>query len=170
MRSSTRRACWASTRCMSMSRGLAMACRIASFVISWKTIRFVFSGFNFKHLKQVPGDSLSLAVLIGSQPHHIGFGRLFFEGLDQLFLVGRNFVNGFVMMSYIDAEIFLFQITDMSVAREYLVILSQEFLYRFSLCRRLYDHQIFCHTPTFVQILRKNRKSNCKTERFLLFY
>ena len=40
-RSSTRRACWALTRLSSMSRGVSMACRMASLVISWKTIRRV---------------------------------------------------------------------------------------------------------------------------------
>ncbi len=46
MRSRTRRACWASTRFMSMSRGLAMAFSMAFFVISWNTMRRVFSGFS----------------------------------------------------------------------------------------------------------------------------
>ena len=42
-RSSTRRACWASTRFMSISLGFSMASRIAVFVISLKTMRRVFS-------------------------------------------------------------------------------------------------------------------------------
>ena len=40
-RSSTRRACWALTRFMSTVRGFSIASKMARFVISWKTIRFV---------------------------------------------------------------------------------------------------------------------------------
>ena len=43
-RSSTLRACWAITRFMSTSLGVFMALRIASLVISWKTIRRVRDG------------------------------------------------------------------------------------------------------------------------------
>ena len=46
IRSNTRRACWAFTRLMSMLRGFSMACRMAFLVISWKTMRRVFSGFS----------------------------------------------------------------------------------------------------------------------------
>ena len=42
-RSSTLLACWAFTRFMSISRGFSIALRMAGFVISWKTIRLVFS-------------------------------------------------------------------------------------------------------------------------------
>ena len=41
--SSTRLACWASTRLRSMSRGFSTALSIASRVISWKTILLVLS-------------------------------------------------------------------------------------------------------------------------------
>ena len=47
IRSRIRRACWASTRLMSMSRGFSIAFRMAPLVISWKTIRLVCSGFSF---------------------------------------------------------------------------------------------------------------------------
>ena len=43
IRSSTRRACWALTKFMSRWRGCSMASSMAGLVISWKTIRFVFS-------------------------------------------------------------------------------------------------------------------------------
>ena len=39
-----RRACWAFTRFTSMSRGFSMAFSIAVLVISWNTMRLVFSG------------------------------------------------------------------------------------------------------------------------------
>ena len=45
----------------------------------------------------------------------------------------------------IHTEILFFEITDMSVARKDFKILSQKLLNSFSLCRRLYDYQIFCH-------------------------
>ncbi|MNY15569.1 hypothetical protein D3C86_1487900 [compost metagenome] len=45
--SRTRLACWAFTRFWSMSLGLSIAFKIAFLVISWKTILFLFSGFNF---------------------------------------------------------------------------------------------------------------------------
>ena len=43
-RSSTRRACCASTRLRSIWRGCSMADRMAGFVISWKTMRCAFAG------------------------------------------------------------------------------------------------------------------------------
>ena len=46
--SSTLRACCAITRLLSIERGFSMALRIALFVISWKTIRFVFSSLRFR--------------------------------------------------------------------------------------------------------------------------
>ena len=48
IRSNTRRACCAFTKLILISRGVSIACKIAFLVISWKTIRFVFSGFNPK--------------------------------------------------------------------------------------------------------------------------
>ena len=47
IRSRIRRACWASTRLMSILRGCSMAFRMALWVISWKTIRLVCSGCSF---------------------------------------------------------------------------------------------------------------------------
>ena len=44
-RSSTRRACWAFTKFMSMVRGASMALRMAFLVISWNTMRLVVAGF-----------------------------------------------------------------------------------------------------------------------------
>ena len=44
--SSTRRACCALTRLMSMSRGFCIASSMAGLVISWNTMRLVFSGFS----------------------------------------------------------------------------------------------------------------------------
>ena len=106
---------------------------------------FRFLRFQFQHFEQVPCDSLSLAVLIGSQPNHIRFVCLLFQRFHQLFFVGRDFINRFIVMLDIHTEILFFFFFFMSVARKDFKILSQKLLNGFSLCRRLYDYQIFCH-------------------------
>ena len=46
-----------------MSRGSASAAAIASGVISWNTIRRTGT-FGLQHLEQMPGDRLTLAILV----------------------------------------------------------------------------------------------------------
>ena len=63
-------------------------------------------GLQSQHLVQVPGDGLSLAVLIGCEPDGFGFGRFFLQVGDELLLVCRNFVLRLEVVVDVDAEIF----------------------------------------------------------------
>ena len=74
-------------------------------------------GVEPEYLVEVPGDGFSFAVFIGSEPHHVGFGGFGFEGFDEVLLVGGDFVYGGEVVVYVDAEIFLFQVSDMAVTR-----------------------------------------------------
>ena len=67
-----------------------------------------------KHLKQMPCDSLSLAVFITCKPHQIGFSGLVFQFLDLFFLVLRYLIYGFESILHINAEVLLVQVTDVS--------------------------------------------------------
>ncbi len=80
-----------------------------------------------QHLEQVPGNGLPLAVLIGSQPDGLGLLGAFLQlGHEGLLVVG-NLVDGREAVVDIDAEILLFQIADMSVARHHLEVRPEEF-------------------------------------------
>ena len=63
-------------------------------------------GLQSQHLVQVPGNGLSLAVLIGCEPDGFGFGRFFLQVGDELLLVCRNFVLRLEVVVDVDAEIF----------------------------------------------------------------
>ena len=96
----------------------------------------------FQHLLQVPGDGLSLAVLIGCEPHAFGLRHGFFQVGDQLALVVAYLVLGHIASLYVDAHLFFRQVAYVPVARLHRVVLAQKFLYRLRLCRRLYYYQI----------------------------
>ena len=49
----------------------------------------------------------------------------------------------------IDAEFFLLQITDMTIAGKDFIVFSEEFLNGFRLCRRLDDDKVFLHKFLF---------------------
>jgi hypothetical protein len=51
-------------------------------------------GIELENLTQMPGDSLSFAVFIGSQPDGFSFFDGFFQFCDRLFFVGVDFVGG----------------------------------------------------------------------------
>ena len=79
-------------------------------------------------LCQMPRDGFSLAVFIGCEPHGLGLGCFALELGDELALVGGHFIVGREAVCDVYAEVFLFQVSDVSIARHYFVILAEEFL------------------------------------------
>ena len=73
---------------------------------------------------KVPGDGLSLAVLIGSQPDGVCLGGEFLELGHYLLLVRGNHVFRLETMGNIYAELVLFQIPDMADGGLHKVIFS----------------------------------------------
>ena len=67
-----------------------------------------------KHLKQMPCNSLSLAVFITCEPHEIGLSGLVFQFLDLFFLVLRYLIYGFESVLHINAEVLLVQVADVA--------------------------------------------------------
>ena len=84
-------------------------------------------GLESQDLVEVPCNGLSLAVFIGSQPYCVGLGGGTFELGDKLGLVFGYFVNRVETVVDIDAEIFLFQIAYVAVARHDTIIGAEEF-------------------------------------------
>ena len=68
-----------------------------------------------EHFVEVPGDSLTFAVFIGSEPYHVGFLGFSFKGFYEFFLVGGYFVNRLIVVVDVNAEFFLFQVADVTV-------------------------------------------------------
>ena len=100
-------------------------------------------GLQSQHFIEVPGDGLSLAVLIGRKPHHVCFLGFLFEFADQFLLLGRDFIVGFEGVG-IDAELFLLQVADMTVTGEHFIVLSQKLLDGFSLAGDSTMTRFFC--------------------------
>ena len=100
----------------------------------------------FQHLVQVPGDGLSLAVLIGRQPYSVGLRGLVFQLADQGALVRRDFILGREVVGDVYAERLLLQVADMSVTGQHLKVLSEELLNSFCFCRRLDNDKVLLHT------------------------
>ena len=89
--------------------------------------------FQAQHFIQVPGYSLSLTVLIGSEPYlfgRLGFG---FQFADQLLLVGRYHVLRSIVVLDVNTKLFRLQIADMTIARHNLIIFSEELFNGFCL-------------------------------------
>jgi hypothetical protein len=93
----------------------------------------------------VPCYGLPFAVLIRCQPNGLRLGCRLLKLRHQSFLVIGNFIDWSKAVLDIDAEIALAEIADMSIARHHFIVLAEEFLYRFSLSRRLYYYQVFEH-------------------------
>lgn len=102
-------------------------------------------GLEFQHLEQVPRYGLSLAVLIGSQPHGLRLLGILFKIGHKRFLVGRYLIFGFEILVDVNAEILLLEVADMSVARHHLEVGSEIFSDCLGFCRRLHDHQVLQH-------------------------
>jgi biotin transporter BioY len=61
-----RRVSWECTRFMSMSRGSLKAFKMASFVISWNTARYINSSKEFSRLYQFGLEALDVLYLVGN--------------------------------------------------------------------------------------------------------
>ena len=96
-------------------------------------------------LEKVPGNGLSLAVLIGCEPDRVRFFRQFLQFRNDFFLVGRYDIFGFEAVSDIDPHFLLLQIPDVPETRLYDEILSQKLLDGPGFGRRLHDNQIALH-------------------------
>ena len=69
-----------------------------------------------EHFREVPGDSLSFAVFIGSEPDDIGVRGRFLEFFHEFFLVVGYFIQRFEPVFNIDAETVFLKVSDMTVA------------------------------------------------------
>ena len=94
-----------------------------------------------QHFIEVPTDSFSFAVFIGSQPDHVCLICHTLQLSHHLLLVGGNFVLWFESL-LVHAERPFLQVADVSVAGQYLVFVSQKLFYRLSLCWALHNYQI----------------------------
>ena len=100
-------------------------------------------GLQLEHLVQMPCYSLSLAVLIGSEPHGFGFRCRLAQLCHELGLIVRDLIYGAEVVVDIYAETFLFQVANVAVARHDAIIVTEEFLYSLGLGRRLDDDKVF---------------------------
>ena len=99
-----------------------------------------------EHLAQVPADRFSLAVLIRCQPDLVRLPGDLLQFPDNLFLVFRYDIPGFVSLLDINAHVILLQIPDVSKATFYLEIIPEYLFNGLCLGRRLNDQEIFGHT------------------------
>ena len=99
-----------------------------------------------EHLAQVPADRFSLAVLIRCQPDLVRLSGDLLQFPDNLFLVFRYDIPGFVSLLDINAHVILLQIPDVSKATFYLEIIPEYLFNGLCLGRRLNDQEIFGHT------------------------
>ena len=92
-----------------------------------------------QHLAQVPGDCFSLAVFIGSQPHLLcGLGILL-QLTNQSLLLFWYLIIGTQGVE-INAYLFLFEVTDVSIARHHFEVFAKKLLNGFRLGGALYDY------------------------------
>ena len=86
-----------------MLRVSSSARAIASFVISWKTIRRTGT-FGFSTSHEVPGDRLALAILVRREQELVGVGEVLLELGDDLLLPGIDDVVRLEALVDVDAE------------------------------------------------------------------
>ena len=102
-------------------------------------------GIEAEGLAEMPGDGLSLTVLIGSKPDGARFG----SGLLQLghhpALVGGDHVFGLEALVHVDAELLVLQVANVAETCLYSEILPQILLECLRFRRRLHDYQILHH-------------------------
>ncbi len=129
----------------------------------------------FQHLVKVPGNSLPLAVLIGSEPHHLCLlCHLLKLGNKSLLVVG-NLVFGSKTILHIDAEILFPEVAYVAVTRHYGEIGTKEFSDGFSFGRRLYYDKVFHHGWEYlggidIQNFGKITKNTGKNTLFNVIY
>lgn len=91
-------------------------------------------------LFQVPGDGLSFAVFIGSEPYGLRLFREFLQLADHFHLVGRNLVLRFESFGDIDAEALFLQVADMAVTGLHGIFVAEYLFYGLGLGGRFDDH------------------------------
>ena len=92
-----------------------------------------------EHLAQVPGDGLSLTVLIGCEPYLLGLAGIGLQLANQFLFLFWNFVVGLQCVE-VDTDLFLLQVADVTVTRHHLVVLPKELLNGLGLGWTLYNH------------------------------
>ena len=85
---------------------------------------FGAGGIQLQRLREVPGDGLSLAVLIGRQPDGLRIGSQFLQFGNSLLLIGRNLILRGETMLYIHAQLLFLQVADVAETRLHDKILS----------------------------------------------
>ena len=74
-------------------------------------------GIQFQRLREVPGDGLSLAVLIGRQPDGLCAGGQLLQFGNGFLFIGRNLILWRETMLDIHAQLLFLQVADVSEAR-----------------------------------------------------
>ena len=87
-----------------------------------------FGRVQLQGLLKMPCNSLSLAVLIGCQPHGLGLFHCPLQVRHQFVFLFGNHVPGFVLVVDIDAHLFLREVADMSAARQYDIVRAEKLL------------------------------------------
>ena len=91
-------------------------------------------GRQSKYCVKVPADGLSLAVLIGCQPHDVTFLDLTLESAYKLLLLGRYLILRLKSLG-VYAELLFLEVAYVTVTRHNLVILAKELLDCLCFCR-----------------------------------
>ena len=91
-------------------------------------------------LEEVPGDGLSLSVLIGREPYCGSACRRFLELRHDLLLVGRYDILRSEVPFNIHTQLLVLKIPDVAEAGFHLIAVTQEFLYSLGFGRRLDDN------------------------------
>ena len=100
----------------------------------------------------MPGDCLSLAVFIGSQPYGFGLVGEFLQLGDHLLLVGGNLVFGPEASGDVDTHPLLAEVSYMAYAGLYGEVAPKVFLDCLYLSGRLYYKQVFQFTHTRIRV------------------
>ena len=80
--------------------------------------------FQFQHFVQMPGNGLSFAVLIGSQPDGFCLLCLFFQLCNERLLIRRYLIVWFKTVIDIYTEVFLLQVAYVTIAGQHLEVFS----------------------------------------------
>ncbi len=123
-----RRACWAATRFVSISPGLAIAFWMALFVISWNSARWKRADGRRgpEELLEVPADRLSLAVGVAREVDVVGGFRVPLQVGDRLLLAGKDLVRRLVAGVPVDRDSLSGEVPDVPVAGEDGEVLPEE--------------------------------------------
>ena len=100
------------------------------------------AGIQPELLKKMPGNSLTLAVFIGCEPYHIGLLGGLAKCAHQIFLIGRHFIVGSKVCSFIRLDLFFREIPDMAIAGKHLIVLPKKLFDGLGLGRRLNYYEI----------------------------